>query len=499
MPAVRATVLTALALLVASNTAFARRGEPPYSLASRAKLARVLPVAELPPIDAPVRRLEIDTAQDSGATRRAKRMAVADPREVALAPRHDGVWDTLPDGSRLWRLSVRVAGATDLRLAFRRYALPPGATLHVIGADGYYQGPYTAADGTGGLPLPVVPGDTATAELRVPASAWPLADDALELGRVGAGFRDVFAREPIDLVKLGSPGRSGSCNVNVACPAGQPYADQSRAVAYYEFVDDEDSRWYICTGTLLNNTARDRRNHFLTAAHCVDSATEAASMVLYWNYQSTQCAVLAPPAGGYFGDNQTGATLRATREDVDVSLVELHQAPLPEWKVYYAGWDATGAFPAGTAGLHHPSGDVKKITFGPMPSPTVNCIVDAPPVSDTHWLAGPYSEGATEGGSSGSALFALVGNSGQKRVLGTLSGGDAACIGTQPNGATDCYGRLSSAWNGASPAARLRDWLDPAGTGAHTIDGLDGAPSAAAPPRSARPLPTILRQRPPRR
>lgn len=499
MPPVRATALLVLALLAATDAALARRGEPPYSLATRAKLARVLPVTDLAPMDAPARRLEIDAAERIRPGPHPKRRAVADPRDLVLAPRGDGVWDALPDGSQLWRAQVRVAGATDLRLAFRRYALPRGATLHVIGADGDYQGPYTSADGSGEFHLPVVPGDTATLELRVPAAAWPLADEALELGRIGAGFRDVFAREPIDLVKLGSPGRSGSCNVDVACPAGQPYADQSRAVAYYEFVDDEDSRWYLCTGTLLNNTARDRRNVFLTAAHCVDSATEAASMVLYWNYQSTSCNVLAAPAGGFFGDSQTGAALRATRTDVDMSLVELHQAPQPEWNAYYAGWDATGAMPAGTVSLHHPSGDVKKITTGPAPSTDRNCILDAPIVPDTHWLAGPYAEGTTEGGSSGSALFVRAG-SGQKRVVGTLSGGGAECRGTQPNAATDCYGRVSAAWDGPQAGARLRDWLDPAGTGARAIDGLDArAPAFEPPRRSPRAVPPILRQRPPRR
>ncbi|MFC4820469.1 trypsin-like serine peptidase [Dokdonella ginsengisoli] len=501
MPGIRHALglgaLLGFALAVAAPDAAARQGEPPYSLRQNAKLARVLPLAELAPLDAAMRRLEIDTAAAASLGARTKRTAVADPRTVSLTPQRDGVWDSLADGSQLWRVQVRAAGATDLRLAFDRYALPAGATLYVIGADGYYQGPYAADDGHGRFHAPVVPGDTATVELRVPAAAWPLADDALELSRVGAGFRDAFGREPIDLVKLGSPGRSGACNVNVVCPLGAPYGDEIRAVAYYEYFDDVEQGYYICSGTLLNNAARDRRNLFLTAAHCVSRASQAASMVLYWNYQSTQCVVLAAPGGGYFNDNQSGAALRATRPDVDVTLVELDQPPQSDWHVYYAGWDAGGAAPGGTIGIHHPRGDVKKITAGPAPSVSGNCTVASPTAPNTHWRAGPYSQGTTEGGSSGSALFARAGDVGQKRVIGTLSGGNALCQGTEPNAAQDCYGRVAIAWNGTNAAARLRDWLDPAGSGAIALDGLDSTAPTFVPPRhSERPLPPVLRQRP---
>lgn len=490
-----ARTLLALILLAVSSAATARRGEPPYTLTQRAKLARALPIVDLPAIDAAVRRLDLDTAARAKLGASTKRELVADPREISLTPQHDGVWDVLADGSQLWRVQVRAAGATDLRLTFRCYALPPGATLYVIGADGYYQGPYAAADGAGQFHAPVVPGDTATIELRVPAASSPLAEDALELGRVGAGFRDAFAREPIDLVKLGSPGRSGACNVNAACPLGTPYTDERRAVAYYEFYDDDERGYYICSGTLLNNTARDRRNYFLTAAHCVDSAAEAASMVLYWNYESTQCGALVAPADGWFNDDQRGARLRASRADVDVTLVELDQAPQADWNVYYAGWDASGAAPRSTIGIHHPSGDAKKITAGPAPSVVANCTLSAPIASNTHWQAGPYSQGTTEGGSSGSALFVPAGGSGQKRVIGTLSGGDAACFGSQPNVATDCYGRVATAWNGGSAATRLRDWLDPVNSNTTAIDGLDGGATPLAPQsHSQRPLPPLLRR-----
>jgi hypothetical protein len=452
-----------------ANSAAARHGEPPYSLIDPAKLARVVPVEDVGTIDAALRREQVDARQRAWPT---KRMAVADGIAVAIGSDRNGTWDVLPDGSRLWRVGVRAAGATDLRFGFTHFAPPAGSTLYVIGANDYYQGPYTATDvAAGSFDSPVVPGDTATIELRVPAGAD--VSGALELTRVGAGFRDLF-KQTQDV----GPGTSGACNVNVVCPLGQLYSDPVRAVAYYEFVADDDHGSYICSGTLLADVPRDRRNYFLTAAHCVASSTEANSMVVYWNYQSIVCGGLVAPAGGYFNDDQHGASLRATRADADFALVELLQTPDPAWDVYYAGWDASGALPSGTIGIHHPSGDVKKITAGPAPGTTDNCIGTGGASANTHWETGPYSQGTTEGGSSGSGLFVKAGNgSGRDRLLiGTLSGGLAACSEsnpTQPNNETDCYGKLASAWNGPSASTRLRDWLDPANTGALTGAGVD--------------------------
>ena len=199
-------------------------------------------------------------------------------------------------------------------------------------------------------------------------------------------------------------------------------------------------------------------------------------MVVYWNYESASCNALVAPAGGYFNDNQSGATLRVTRADTDLTLVELTSAPDPDWNLYYAGWDASGAAPDATIGIHHPSGDVKKITAGPRPSTMANCI-STTNYPGSHWRSGPYTQGTTEGGSSGSALFAAASDDGgnARRVVGVLSGGTAGCSAlspSQPDDGYDCYGKLSQSWDGGSSAGRLRDWLDPAGTGTRAVSGI---------------------------
>jgi lysyl endopeptidase len=478
---VAARTALALAVFAACASAQARHGEPPYTFTHSAKALRAAPVERVGAIDATVRRSEADASARAAAP--TKRLRTADTIATDLDAERSGAWTNLADGSRLWRVTVEVAGATDLRLAFSRFALPSGATLHVIGADRFYQGPYTSADSTDGtFHSPVVPGDRATIELHVPAGA-DVPRSALAIASIGAGFRDLFKR-----IDGTGPGTSGACNVNVACPLGTPYPDERRAVAYYEYEDDEESGIFLCSGTLVADVPQDKKNYFLTAAHCVDSASEAASMVLYWNYESAACNSLVAPAGGFFADDQHGAALRASRADADFALVQLATTPDPDWRVFYAGWDATNTNPSGTIGMHHPFGDVKKITAGPSPGTTDNCIGTGGASVNTHWETGPYLQGTTQGGSSGSGLFVVAGNGGghDRRVIGVLSGGFADCSASdprEPNDETDCYGKLASAWNGASAATRLRDWLDPAGTGNLIGAGIDSAASPSLPTR----------------
>ncbi|MFZ1391537.1 MAG: hypothetical protein WAS23_08120, partial [Dokdonella sp.] len=453
-----------------------RQGEPPYGIGPAAKRGVPAPTVTLPGIDAPALRLADPTDRSAIGGARAKRLAIALGNPVNLDPAQEGRWQVLEDGSLLWRLRIQVPGATDLHLGFDRYALTQGASLWVIGANDYYEGPYTADD-PAPLWVPVVPGDTAMIELHLPAGST-IERTLLTLTDVGAGYRDLFNAAP----RIGNPGASGACNVNVVCPLGQPYTAEERALAYYEFRADNGTT-YICTATLLSDVPADRKNYVLTAAHCMSTASEVATMRLYWNYQSTNCAI---NTGISFTQNQTGAALRATRADADFTLVELNQNPDPSWNLFHAGWDASGVAPSGSIGLHHPSGDVAKVNHSPVAPRTINnCIGTGGVSTGTHWYTGPYDEGTTEGGSSGSGLWIPADDAGGRgrRLIGVLSGGTAMCFGSVPDDGFDCYGKFSAGWNGPTAASRLRDWLDPAATNTLSIPGVDhvAAPTSSDP------------------
>ena len=65
-------------------------------------------------------------------------------------------------------------------------------------------------------------------------------------------------------------GTSGSCNVDVVCPAGDAHRPQIRSVAAISTGGS-----LFCSGSLVNNTGNDRKMFFLTAAHCGITASNA--------------------------------------------------------------------------------------------------------------------------------------------------------------------------------------------------------------------------------
>jgi hypothetical protein len=438
-----------------AGIASARHGAPPLSR----KTPGLTPLSEVGALELPFVDNELLLDEDE-----AERAVVKGPQryalvaEVLVTPDSGGTWDVLPDGSRLWRLRVHSPGATDVNLGFTRFDLPPGATLHAWSqADASsYEGPYTAADVRDHRELwtPVVAGDRVVVELVVPPGA---ATPRLELGAVGHGYRDwlrTIAREPV---------KSGSCNVDVVCPDGDAWRDEIDSVAVYSL-----GGGLACTGTMIMDVPGDFTPYFLTANHCGVGPGNAASLVVCWNFQAQTCG---GPRNGSLADNQTGSTFRSGLDGPDFTLVELDAMPDPAWDVSWAGWDRSDAIPTGSVGIHHPSTDEKAITFNDDPLTHGNSCIRV--ATDTHWWIDDYERGTTEPGSSGSGLW----DDTTHLLIGQLSGGTASCTNVNH----DCYGRFAVGWDtGARPDARLRDWLDPGGSGALQVTGGRPASGQAA-------------------
>jgi hypothetical protein len=269
--------------------------------------------------------------------------------------------------------------------------------------------------------------------------------------------------------------KSGACNIDVICPVGDAYNNQDRAVANISTGGST-----FCSGSLINNTANDARPFFLTAAHCGINAGNAASLVTFWNYFNSTCRPQgpgqSPPGDGQLNQFNTGAFFRAAFTGSDVTLVELDDAPLPAFNVFFAGWDRTpnpAQFTA-TVAIHHPSNDEMRITFAPGTTESGGWPPAVPgDGSHVHAIWGA-SLGVTEPGSSGSPLYTQQG-----RYIGQLHGGPSAC---GAGDLSDYYGRFSVSWTGGgTDSTRLSNWLDPANTGQITLDGRDGCALPAAP------------------
>ena len=84
-----------------------------------------------------------------------------------FTPENAGVTYTLADGTRVWRLGIRSAGAVSLNLLFTEYELPEGASLFIYDPEQkQVKGSFTSQNNSERRILPVSPVRILTACLR---------------------------------------------------------------------------------------------------------------------------------------------------------------------------------------------------------------------------------------------------------------------------------------------------------------------------------------------
>ncbi len=239
---------------------------------------------------------------------------------------------------------------------------------------------------------------------------------------------------------------SQDCEINIACEEDTLWQTVKRAVAKVIYKEDKSKSYYACTGTLLANTKLDNTPYYLTANHCINSETEAESAVFYFNYEAETC-------DGTTGDKTqtiSGAKLLATADDhLDFALLQLSVVPPEVYHPYYAGWDRVQEYIDTSFCIHHPAGDVKKIS---KDYDTLGISSFSGYDSQKHWQIKEWDEGTTEGGSSGAGLFTVEG-----LLIGTLSGGEADC----DYNFNDLFCQFYHEWDDYNPKdEQVKAWLD---------------------------------------
>ena len=484
----------------------------------------------LPPLDGAKLAAEDAAAEAFG---QPPRFAI--PFDLTESPLRSGGWTVLGE-TAVWRLRVQAPEAVSLNFGFRNVRLVAGAKLWIYAADAVEKGaldpddalgPYGAEinEKHGEFWTPVLAAGDAIIELEAPAALRN--EVSLELARVNQGYRGFGRvieayRQPAaahgegkreaDCDKSAGGARSGSCNMDVAClDPFDPWNEPRRSVARYTLKGQ-----FLCTGSLVNNTANDRRMLFATASHCGVEPGNSSTIVAYWNYEWPTCRTPGSSASSQVNPPDSSQTssgavyLAGTRDPFssetctnpgdcsDFALVEFDDPADPTLDLYWAGWDrrstpascgpqgATASTGGLCASIHHPSGDEKRITF-------VDSDLEPGSISfaqGVHWRAFWHPDppvlsgiseprppsippGVTAPGSSGSPLY-----SADRRLVGVLSGGPAFCGATGAD-LSDYYGRLAHAWNGLGTAStRMRDHLDPLGSEPQFIDGIGAAPQA---------------------
>ena len=462
--------ITAVLFGAAAVSAAADKGTHPPAFTHKVQPIELVEQFVTEPIDIQAVQLEDELWEQEGGPYR-----FAIPRRVVITPDANGMWEEIDNETWLWRIHITSPGATSISLGFTHYLMPSGGELFIYSVDGKeVLGPYTERDNAlhEQLWTPLIHSDDVMVELTIPVD--DVANLELTLGSINHGYRRMLSS--LSMVK--GLGDSDWCERNVACTEGDNWRDQIRSVALY-YVTLADGTWQ-CTGTLINNTAQDEKPYFLTAFHCFDEYLDgvldnptgaAATMVVYWNFQASTCFGTTGPTN----QDQTGAYFRAAYCHSDLTLVELDEMPPCEFNVYYAGWDRGSSAPSSGVAIHHPMGDIKKISIENHALTLADWFDMLPcAIEDdlTHLKASHWEVGGAETASSGCPFF-----NPNKRVVGQLSSGTSDCYGGY-----DKFGRFYRSWTGGGTSStRLRNWLDPIGSG---VTYLNGRENTCSPPCS---------------
>ena len=356
------------------------------------------------------------------------------PFDVNFNLNNSGTWENIDNG-RLWRLSITSKNAYSINLLYDKFVIPEGAELYVYDKDkSTILGAFTNLNNKSYETFATSPtkGDVTIIEYFEPYNVE--FNGTIQIGRVVHAYKDVFYPE-----ESRDYGDSGSCNNNVNCPEFIDWEAEVRSVAMIL----SGGGFRLCTGSLVNNVRQDLTPYFLTANHCLGGES---NWIFMFNYESSGCNNQNGPT---FMTVQ-GSTLLDNSASSDYAILRLEEEIPDTYEVHYAGWDASGTTPSTPVGIHHPSGDIKKISFD------YNNASNA----GNYWDVNNWEDGTTEPGSSGSPLF--DGNT--HRIVGQLYGGTASCTSIT----YDTYGKVSSSWN-----LGLKDYLDPDNTGTTILDGMD--------------------------
>jgi hypothetical protein len=386
---------------------------------------------------------------------------------AGINPNTHGTWTTTPDGYKIWQLEVILPGAFGTATYYDRFNLTEGTSFYVSDGQGgrvFGYGP-DANPGNDHFSTPVIAGHKCLFELNV-------APGVIELPVINIeGLAYFFVNEGVKLSSTESASRAfgdaEDCHININCPEGDDWQGEKRAVVRILTRVGSSAGW--CTGTILNNTYQDCTPYILTADHCREidgqksNTSDFDQYQFYFGYEGPECS--KPKEADVPVGVMTGAVFRAGSTssgdtDSDFLLVELKTEIPSFYNPVFAGWYNQNFSSASGVMIHHPAGDIKKISTFTQPTQSASW---ANKVMNTHWKVRwaqtETGKGVSQGGSSGSALFNDLGY-----VVGHLTGGNTSCVdsgGFSPNG-YDMFGKFSYSylWHNHTPSENLFNWLD---------------------------------------
>ncbi|GHU72118.1 hypothetical protein FACS189413_14720 [Bacteroidia bacterium] len=177
-------------------------------------------------------------------------------------------------------------------------------------------------------------------------------------------------------------GLSGDCEINVYDPTyNTGKGGLINATVKIIFNNASGKSW--CSGTLVNRNTSDGGIGFyiLSARHCIDGMDTNREHYVIFNYQSPDANNSSTPTSNRGHNYAQSTSLSDTGYEYfhktkirivdyfvwgDFALLELLTPVPPHYNISYAGWSpsifSADSNPAGIVGIHHPRGDIKKIS-----------------------------------------------------------------------------------------------------------------------------------------
>lgn len=380
----------------------------------------------------------------------------------------DGKW-AKTDSTEVWSIKITSPKAFSLNFIFSSLYLPEGAELYIFNDDGtMVYGPLTEKQNQHGKSYltDIIQSESSIIQLSIPLISKEKPE--LIIQRVVHGYKNIFAS-----VEDPGYGQSQKCTKDVVCYSS--WNAESDGVVQILLSNGNE----LCTGSLLNNTAQDYRPYIFTAFHCIDigigaayqngfldqnEINQAEEWLVRFRFRHTSCG------GSTLANILTydDTFFRSAWHPTDFALVELQDNIIDDatsvGQKVWLGWDRSGNTPTSGVGIHHPSGDIMKLS---VENNQFSTSTWSNGLASGHWFVN-FDDGVVEHGSSGSPLFDQ-----NKRVVGQLHGNQfynmnqSYCV--QPRAE---YGRLNLSWGGGGTnATRLSNWLQPTGS-ATTLNSI---------------------------
>lgn len=356
----------------------------------------------------------------------------------------------ISDEENLWLLKFESEKAEGYQLIFSKFWLPPNGKLFIYNEDktmilGSFTSENNREDST--FITQYINGNSVYLEYN---SSDNSEECRIHIDKMVYIFDSCFSHSKGPFSEEGA----AECHINTSCPEGSGLDVEIKSTVMI-LEKAGKNYWGVCSGVLVNDGSDYKYNNYpylFTANHCYELENGGFSNVYNWvflfRHEASNCNSDGSDLSNNIASSALGAMVLSRDNNSssnDFLLLQLRNTvdEISRFNIAFAGYDLNehfvlpGNFMHPLTCVHHPKGDVKKISISARPAESVGWNKEG----DDHWQV-TFTKGfKTEPASSGSPLFDY-----RHRVIGMCHGDDhtITCDSTRER-FQSLYGKLSLA------------------------------------------------------